>query len=162
MSKITTYAPCTWCQLSCSVAVVGGERVRISLGRWGSSLGGGPGRLEHVMISEESSPEPRKVPAGDLFILIGARPQTDWLPEAIERVGNGYILTGADLLDWDGNLPAAWTLDRQPLDFETSAPGVFAAGDVRCHSVRRVASAVGEGARAVHLIHQYLAAVQPG
>ena len=92
-----------------------------------------------------------------MFILIGARHQTNWLPESIARVGSGHILTGQDLVDEEGRLPESWQLSRPPYPFETSLPGVFAAGDVRYHAVRRVASAVGEGAIAVHLLHQYLA-----
>lgn len=119
--------------------------------------GGGQGHLDHLVVAEESKDTPRRVPAEALFILIGAHPKTEWLPNSIERVGNGYVVTGDDLLDRDGRLPANWPLRRNPFVYETSVPGVFAAGDVRYHAVRRVASAVGEGAMTVHLIHQYLA-----
>ena len=86
--------------------------------------------------------------------MIGGEPRTDWLA-GVERDDRGYILTGHDLLGPDGR-PAGWPLRRPPLLLETSIPGVFAAGDVRHRSVKRVASAVGEGAVAVQLVHQYL------
>jgi thioredoxin reductase (NADPH) len=82
-------------------------------------------------------------------VLIGAEPRTDWLHGAVERDHSGYVLTGRDL--------GAWPLERGPLPLETSLPGVFAAGDVRYRSVKRVSSAVGEGAIAVQLVHEYLA-----
>jgi thioredoxin reductase (NADPH) len=104
--------------------------------------------------------------ADALFIVIGAEPRTDWLPDAIERDAQGYILTGRDLsLDCgcDGLPPPTWPLERQPLLLETSIPGVFAAGDVRHLSMKRVASAVGEGSTAIALVHQYLReGTQPG
>ena len=95
-----------------------------------------------------------EVPAAALFVMIGGEPRTDWLA-GVERDDRGYILTGHDLLG-PGGLPAGWPLERPPLLLETSIPGVFAAGDVRHRSVKRVASAVGEGAVAVQLVHQYL------
>ena len=95
-----------------------------------------------------------EVPAAALFVMIGGEPRTDWLA-GVERDDRGYILTGHDLLGPDGR-PAGWPLRRPPLLLETSIPGVFAAGDVRHRSVKRVASAVGEGAVAVQLVHQYL------
>ena len=94
------------------------------------------------------------MPAAALFVMIGGEPRTDWLA-GVERDDRGYILTGHDLLGPDGR-PAGWPLPRPPLLLETSIPGVFAAGDVRHRSVKRVASAVGEGAVAVQLVHQYL------
>jgi thioredoxin reductase (NADPH) len=96
------------------------------------------------------------VPAAALFILIGAEPRTDWLPDAVQRDPQGYVLTGHDLLR-DGTPPPGWPLARPPLLMETSVPGVFAVGDVRHRSVKRVASAVGAGAIAVQLVHAYLA-----
>jgi thioredoxin reductase (NADPH) len=90
-----------------------------------------------------------------LFVFIGAEPHTDWLPDAIARDSRGFVLTGPDLAV-DGRRPRGWALDRDPYFLETSTPGVFAAGDVRANSVKRVASAVGEGAMAVQLIHGYL------
>ena len=85
-----------------------------------------------------------------MFVLIGAEPHTEWLDGVVERDRRGYVLTGRDL--------AGWPLERAPMLLETSLPGVFAAGDVRDRSVKRVASAVGEGAIAVQLVHEYLAA----
>lgn len=119
--------------------------------------GGGAGRLEYLVVQEDGRDEPERVEAEAVFILIGARPQTDWLPPAVTRVGSGYIVTGGDLLNEEGKLPEGWPLSRAPYPFESSLPGIFAAGDVRYHAVHRVASAVGEGAIAVHLLHQYLA-----
>jgi thioredoxin reductase (NADPH) len=89
------------------------------------------------------------VEASAVFVLIGAEPRTEWLEGAVERDEGGYLLTGRDV--------AGWPLERAPLLLETSLPGVFAAGDVRYRSVKRVASAVGEGAIAVQLVHEYLA-----
>lgn len=92
-----------------------------------------------------------------LFIFIGAQPRTDWLDKAVVRDANGFVVTGSDLVV-DGSRPAGWSLPRDPYHLESSMPGVFAAGDVRAYSVKRVASAVGEGAMAVSLIHRYLEA----
>jgi thioredoxin reductase (NADPH) len=94
------------------------------------------------------------VPAVVMFVLIGADPHTDWLAGTVARDDHGFVLTGAGL---DGGLPG-WPLARPPLPFETSVPGVFAVGDVRSGSSKRLASAVGEGAGAVTSVHQYLAA----
>jgi thioredoxin reductase len=88
--------------------------------------------------------------------LIGGEPRTQWLPEAIQ-LERGYILTGRDVVR-TGAHPSRWPLDRAPLPLETSMPGVFAAGDARYRSIKRVASAVGEGATAVRLAHEYLVA----
>ena len=96
--------------------------------------------------------------ANSLFVFIGAEPDTDWLAGVVERDERGFILTGADLLR-DGKRPQGWPLDRDPYWTETSVPGIFAAGDVRHGSVKRVASGVGEGSIAVQFIHQYLSAV---
>jgi thioredoxin reductase (NADPH) len=97
-----------------------------------------------------------EVKAESLFVFIGAAPRTDWLPPAIVRDDKGFILAGPDLR-FDGKLPAEWREGREPFLLETSVPGVFVAGDVRHGSVKRVASAVGEGSIAVQFIHQYLA-----
>jgi thioredoxin reductase (NADPH) len=92
-----------------------------------------------------------------VFVLIGAEPHTNWLHGVVQRDDRGYVLTGRDLLGRDGRPPAGWPLERLPMPLETSLPGVFAAGDVRYRSVKRVASAVGEGSIAVQLVHEYLA-----
>jgi thioredoxin reductase (NADPH) len=93
--------------------------------------------------------------AGALFVMIGARPRTGWLPPEIDRDLEGFVLTGADLSGGHG-----WPLERAPLLLETSMPGVFAAGDVRHGAGRRVAASVGEGAVAIQLLHQLFAADQ--
>jgi len=93
------------------------------------------------------------VAAGGLFVLIGARPNTDWLPASIARDPNGFLLTGPDLAETGG-----WPLERPPFTHETSLPRVFAAGDARHGSVKRVGSAVGEGAVTIQLIHALFAA----
>jgi thioredoxin reductase (NADPH) len=117
--------------------------------------GGGQGRLEHLVLKDRASGLTETLPAAALFVLIGARPHTGWLPEEVMRDERGYIITGSDLLR-DGSPPEAWPLERQPMLMETSVPGVFAAGDVRCGSVKRVASAVGEGSIAIQMVHKYL------
>ena len=90
-----------------------------------------------------------------MFVFIGAAPLTEWLPDDVVRDAAGFVLTGTDLLE-EGRRPAGWGLDRDPYPLESSIPGVFVAGDVRSASVKRVASAVGEGAMAVTLVHRYL------
>jgi thioredoxin reductase (NADPH) len=115
--------------------------------------GGGNGHLEHLLISNRESGETSREPAAGLFILIGARPFTEWLPEAMARDQWGYILTGQETAE-------RWPLERAPFSLETSIPGVFAVGDARHGSVKRVASAVGDGSIAIRLIHEYLA-LQP-
>ena len=117
--------------------------------------GGGKGRLEHLVLEDCATKRTEMVPAAALFVLIGARPHTRWLPEEIMRDERGYVITGNDLLQ-DGSPPEGWPLERPPMLLETSVPGVFAAGDVRCGSVKRVASAVGEGAIAIQMVHKYL------
>jgi thioredoxin reductase (NADPH) len=116
--------------------------------------GGGPGRLETLTLCDRRTRRAERVPAAALFVLIGGEPRTRWLPEAIQ-LRHGYILTGRDVA-LDGAGPSRWPLDRAPLPLETSVPGVFAAGDVRYRSLKRVASAVGDGATAVRLTHEYL------
>ena len=115
----------------------------------------GAGRLEALTVHDRATKTTQTLPAAALFILIGAEPHTDWLATTVERDERGFLLTGRDLLR-DGRPPPDWPLDRPPLLLETSLPSVFAAGDVRHRSVKRVASAVGEGAIAVQLVHQYL------
>ena len=115
----------------------------------------GEGRLEHLVLKDSTSGLTETVPAAALLVLIGARPRTDWLPQEIERDEWGFIVTGQDLLH-DGRSLQGWPLEHPPLLLETSMPGVFAVGDVRHRSVKRVASAVGEGSVAIRLIHEYL------
>jgi thioredoxin reductase (NADPH) len=114
--------------------------------------GGGDGRLEQLVLHDESTGEEEVVAADGLFVLIGAHPHTDWLPETIARDEHGFLFTGDDVPD-----SAEWPLERRPLALETSVPGVLAAGDIRHGSVKRVASAVGEGSVAVQFIHALLA-----
>jgi thioredoxin reductase (NADPH) len=99
-----------------------------------------------------------RVPTNSIFIFIGALPRTDWLGDLVERDERGFLLTGPDLIR-DGQHPKGWTLDRDPFLLETNVPGIFAVGDVRHGSVKRVASGVGEGSVAVQFIHQYLSKV---
>jgi thioredoxin reductase (NADPH) len=115
----------------------------------------GAGRLEALTIRDRDTQAAETLAAAALFIMIGAEPHTDWLAASVERDDRGFLLTGRDLLR-DGHPPPGWPLDRPPLLLETSLPGVFAAGDIRHGSVKRVASAVGEGATAIQLVHTYL------
>jgi thioredoxin reductase (NADPH) len=117
--------------------------------------GHGAGRLTSLTLKDRRSGATKTVPATALFVLIGAEPHTGWLPQAIQRDRWGFVVTGADLPK-DGTPPPPWPLDRPPLLFESSMPGVFAVGDVRHGSVKRVAAAVGEGSVAVRLVHEYL------
>jgi len=114
----------------------------------------GDSHLESLKVRNSHGDEVR--PASSLFLFIGAAPQTDWLPENVMRDPNGFVLSGRDLRV-EGQLPRSWKEDREPYLLETSMPGVFVAGDVRHGSVKRAASAVGEGSIAVQLMHQYLA-----
>jgi thioredoxin reductase (NADPH) len=116
---------------------------------------GGAGRLEQLTLLDARTGATETVPAAALFILIGAQPHSGWLAGTLQLDGHGFVLTGPDLLR-DGRPPSGWPLDRPPLPLETSLPGVLAAGDVRHRSVKRVASAVGEGSVAVQLVHDYL------
>jgi thioredoxin reductase (NADPH) len=118
----------------------------------------GESRLESISIHCGDSGQIDRVPAVALFIFIGAMPRTDWLAGVVERDERGFILTGSELLR-EGRRPKGWTIDRDPGLLETNVPGVFAVGDVRHGSVKRVASGVGEGSIAVQFIHQYLAKV---
>jgi thioredoxin reductase (NADPH) len=119
--------------------------------------GGGDGRLERLTL-QEGARGPEDVPAAALFIMIGGEPHTQWLPDDIARDAQGYVLTGREILEQPGTL---WDHDRDPQPLETSLPGVFAAGDVRQGSIKRVASAVGEGATVVRLVHEHLRDVEP-
>jgi thioredoxin reductase (NADPH) len=119
--------------------------------RYGVDVVGSVGdqRLEQVQLRSRATGATEGVPAAGLLILIGAQPFTDWLPEAVRRDRWGYVLTGPDVRQH-------WWGAREPLLLETSLPGVFAVGDVRHGSVKRVASAVGEGSICISLVHEYL------
>ncbi|WP_320772954.1 FAD-dependent oxidoreductase [Streptomyces sp. CRN 30] len=115
----------------------------------------GEGRLERLTLRDAETGQSELVDARWLFVFIGAAPLTDWLEGTVERDGRGFILAGPDLMP-DGKPPAGWEPARAPYHLETSVPGVFVAGDARAESAKRVASAVGEGAMAVMLVHRYL------
>ncbi|TWP47038.1 response regulator [Lentzea tibetensis] len=117
--------------------------------------GTGEGHLETLTLAHTKTGETTTVPAHWLFAFIGAAPRTDWLEGTLLRDDRGFVLAGPDLAA-DGRTPDGWHLERAPYHLETSLPGVFVAGDVRADSVKRVASAVGEGAMAVTLVHRYL------
>jgi thioredoxin reductase (NADPH) len=119
--------------------------------------GDGDEHLEQLTLLDVPSGRTRTVDAQWLFVFIGAEPRTDWLDGVVARDRRGFVLTGGDLTA-QGQRPPGWTLPRNPYHLESSVPGVFAAGDVRAESVKRVASAVGEGAMAVLLVHRYLEA----
>lgn len=114
--------------------------------------GGGEGRLQELVLRQSATGEEETVSADGLFVLIGARPHTEWLPERMARDERGFLLTGPELSDGDD-----WPLERRPLSLETSMPGVLAAGDVRRASIKRVASAVGEGSIAIQLAQSLVA-----
>ena len=118
----------------------------------------GDTHLEEVSVLCTDTNKVERVPASSMFIFIGALPRTDWLGDAIQRDDRGFILTGPDLMA-DRQRPKGWTPDRDPFLLETNIPGIFAVGDVRHGSVKRVASGVGEGSVAVQFIHQYLSKV---
>jgi thioredoxin reductase (NADPH) len=115
----------------------------------------GEKQLEQITLRDKNTGHIEIVDAGYLFVFIGAAPRTDWLDGVVLRDDHGFVIAGPDLTAENG-LPSEWILDRQPFHLETSVPGVFAAGDVRAESAKRVASAVGEGAMAVMLVHRYL------
>jgi thioredoxin reductase (NADPH) len=118
----------------------------------------GDARLEEITIADATTGDTQRTPAFALFIFIGAKPHTDWVGDVVERDPQGFILTGRSLVR-GGRRPKGWHLDRDPFFLETSVAGIFAAGDVRHRSVKRVASAVGEGSMAVQFVHQYLSRV---
>ncbi len=115
--------------------------------------GGGDARLDHLVVRSRVDGREETVASDALFLMIGAQPHTEWLPESLRRDQQGFVLTGADLLDG-----GEWTETRAPLSLETSMPRVLAAGDARHGSVKRVASAVGEGSIAIQQLHQLFAA----
>ena len=116
----------------------------------------GDGHLEAVTLADREAGTEEEVETSWLFVFIGAAPRTDWLGGAVARDGRGFVLTGPDL---PPGPTMGWPLERGPYALETSVPGVFAAGDVRLDSMKRVASAVGEGAMSVYLVHRYLATI---
>jgi thioredoxin reductase (NADPH) len=120
--------------------------------------GAGEGSLERIKLADRANGTVEEVPAAALFIMIGGEPHTQWLPYEIERDAQSYLVTGRDLLEQPG---VNWEYDREPLPLETSMPGVFAVGDVRQGSIKRVAAAVGEGASVVRLVHEHLREVDP-
>jgi thioredoxin reductase (NADPH) len=117
----------------------------------------GDERLESITLADRAAGTEEEVPTDWLFVFIGASPRTDWLGDAIVRDAKGFVLTGPELMA--GEERTTWPLARAPFGLETSVPGVFAAGDVRLDSMKRVASAVGEGAMSVYLVHRYLATI---
>ena len=117
--------------------------------------GHGTDHLEGLTLRHNVTGEEEKVETGSVFVFIGAAPRTDWLDGTVVRDQRGFIVAGPELLE-NGERRPDWPLDRDPYLLETSVPGVFVAGDVRSESVKRVASAVGEGALAVTLVHRYL------
>lgn len=127
--------------------------IRVELG---AEVAGGEGgeRLQALQVRDRASGALETIPARFLFVLIGALPHTDWLDGTVQRDAKGFIPTGHRVDR------ALWTLQRAPMNFETSVPGIFAVGDVRLDSMKRVASAVGEGAGAIQNVHQYLEQVK--
>ena len=117
----------------------------------------GDGHLDGVEVVNDSTGQARTVDTPGVFSFIGAVPRTEWLPAEIERDAKGFVRTGADLAQ-----SPHWTCRRTPFLLETSRPGVFAAGDVRSGSVKRVASAVGEGAMVVQFVHEILETLSIG
>jgi thioredoxin reductase (NADPH) len=118
----------------------------------------GEAHLEEISVLCSDTDKVERVPASAMFVFIGALPRTDWLAGVVERDERGFLLTGPDLIR-EGQRPKGWTLDRDPFLLETNVPGIFAVGDVRHGSIKRVASGVGEGSVAVQFIHQYLSKV---
>jgi thioredoxin reductase (NADPH) len=110
----------------------------------------GDASIEAIEVVDRDSGEARRLGSGGLYIFIGADAETGWLPPEIALDNRGFVLTGADVSG------ANWPLGRDPYLLETSVPGIFACGDVRCGPVKRVAAAVGEGSMAIAFVHQYL------
>jgi thioredoxin reductase (NADPH) len=119
----------------------------------------GENRLESITLIHTQTGQLETFPTSGLYIFIGAVPHTDGVAGLIQRDANGFVLTGPDLMQNGRERPQGWTLDRQPYLLETNVPGIFAVGDVRHGSTKRVAAGVGEGSIAVQLVHQYLTRV---
>jgi len=117
----------------------------------------GTDHLEALQLRDVNTGDVRTEPADACFIFIGTKPMTDWVELNVFKDEKGYLLTGRDL-DREPRFKDVWPLGRQPYMLETCAPGIFAAGDVRSGAMNRVASAVGEGAMAIKMVHDYLAA----
>jgi thioredoxin reductase (NADPH) len=107
--------------------------------------------IEAIEVRETATREVARLESGGLYLFIGADAHTGWLPPEIALDRNGYVLTGSEM-----RATGVWSLDRDPFLLETSVPGIFACGDVRCGPVKRVAAAVGEGSMAIAFVHQYL------
>jgi thioredoxin reductase (NADPH) len=118
--------------------------------------GGGDDSLREIVVMDRARNRATKMAADALFVMVGADPHTDWLAGTLQRDASGFIATGRDV----DRETYGWTAHREPMRLETSVPGVFAAGDVRLGSVKRLASAVGEGAMAVQYVHEYLAGLK--
>jgi len=116
----------------------------------------GSGRVERAAFRSVDDGTVQVEAVDAVFVFIGTRPRSDWLPAVVRRDEKGFVLTGRDLMA-DGAYASIWKERREPLSLETSVPGVFAAGDVRAGAMNRVASAVGEGSMVVRFVHEYLA-----
>jgi len=114
--------------------------------------------LETIVLRDRDTGEEETIGMAALFVFIGAAPHTDLVADLVMRDEKGFILTGPDLMQ-DGKLPKSWPLDRDPFLYETCVPGIFAVGDVRAGSSKRVAAAVGEGSGVVGVVHRYLETV---
>jgi thioredoxin reductase (NADPH) len=132
------------------------DRIRV-LCRTEVAAAAGDGHLEHLTLTDRHTGATSEVDAAWLFVYIGASPRTDWLGSEVSRDDHGFVITGHDLVT--GPHAGGWSLSRPPFALETSLPGVFAAGDVRSDSMKRVASAVGEGSMSVYFVHRYLATI---
>lgn len=118
----------------------------------------GEEKLEKIDLLNNQTQERQTVPAQALYVFIGAKPSTEWLPKQVVKNSRGFVETGREML-LDSEARQYWKLDREPLLLETSVPGIFAAGDVRAGAMNRVASAVGEGSMAIKFVHEYLASI---
>jgi thioredoxin reductase (NADPH) len=118
--------------------------------------GTGEDHLSDVVVRDRTSGAFEHIPTTGLFVLIGAEPHTEWLDGTVERDPRGFVLTGSGV-SAARDRPSAWPLERAPMLLETSFPGVFAAGDLRHASIKRVTTAMGDGATVIQLVHEYLA-----